>query len=49
MNNLKYNNNYNIGFFKRLKLVLSDQFFGNIVVEEKFSKSIIFYLKIGLI
>lgn len=49
MNNLKYNNNYNIGFFKRLKLLLSDQFFGNIIVEEKFSKSIIFYLKIVLL
>src|SRR6056297_3887854 len=49
MNNKRYKNDYKIGFFKRLKLLLSDKFFGNIIIEEKFSNSLKFYLKVALV
>ena len=48
--NTKYNNSgFNISFFKRLKLAVSDKYFGNIIMSEKFSKALVFYLKLTLI
>ncbi len=43
------NSGFNISFLKRLKYAVSDKYFGNIIIEEKFSKSLVFYLKLTLI
>ncbi|MFP4457248.1 MAG: DUF1189 family protein [Clostridia bacterium] len=40
---------FNIGFIQRLKYAISDKFFAKIIIEEKFSKSLWFYLKLTLI